>query len=102
MEEPGEQCTVVFALIVTDQASECVRGGEFRNNPAPIQLQLSKDDSAPGQIFEECYKCINRIQLLLHQTTIAVHTFVRNREEIYPSINELFIHVEKQGKKHYY
>jgi hypothetical protein len=24
MEEPGEQCTVVFALIVTELASECV------------------------------------------------------------------------------
>jgi hypothetical protein len=27
MEEPGEQCIVVFALIVTELASECVRGG---------------------------------------------------------------------------
>jgi hypothetical protein len=26
MEEPGEQCTVVFALIATEQASECVCG----------------------------------------------------------------------------
>ncbi len=24
MEEPGEQCTVVFALIVTEPATECV------------------------------------------------------------------------------
>jgi hypothetical protein len=24
IEEPGEQCTVVFALIVTEPASECV------------------------------------------------------------------------------
>jgi hypothetical protein len=28
MEEPGEQCTVVFALIGTESASECVVGGE--------------------------------------------------------------------------
>ena len=27
MEEPGEQCTVVFTLIVTELASECGRGG---------------------------------------------------------------------------
>jgi hypothetical protein len=33
-------------------------------------------------------------QLLLHPTIIAVHTFGRNREEIYTSINEVFIHVE--------
>jgi hypothetical protein len=33
MEEPGEQCTVVFAVIVTEQASECVFGG---NNPVPV------------------------------------------------------------------
>ncbi len=51
MEEPGEQWTVVFALIVTEPASGCVclcvegvqRGGpansRFRNN-------LYKDDSA--------------------------------------------------------
>jgi hypothetical protein len=37
MEEPGEQCTVVFALIVTEKASECVFGGvtirfRFHNN----------------------------------------------------------------------
>jgi hypothetical protein len=41
MEERGEQCTVVFAVIVTEQASECVFGGvtirfrfRFRNNYA--------------------------------------------------------------------
>jgi hypothetical protein len=27
MEEHGEQCTVVFAFIVTEPASECVCGG---------------------------------------------------------------------------
>ncbi len=27
MEEPGEQCTVVFALIVMEPASKCVCGG---------------------------------------------------------------------------
>ncbi len=27
LEESGEQCTVVFALIVTEPASECVRSG---------------------------------------------------------------------------
>jgi hypothetical protein len=27
MEEPGEQCTVVFAKMVTETASECVCGG---------------------------------------------------------------------------
>jgi hypothetical protein len=38
MEELGEQCTVVFALIVTEPASYCVFS-RFRNN-------LCKDDSA--------------------------------------------------------
>jgi hypothetical protein len=36
MEEPGEQCTVVFALIVTELASECVyvEGvGELHRSP---------------------------------------------------------------------
>jgi hypothetical protein len=28
MEKPGEQCTVVFALIGTEPASGCVCGGE--------------------------------------------------------------------------
>jgi hypothetical protein len=27
MEEPGEQCTVVFALLVTEPASDCVNAG---------------------------------------------------------------------------
>jgi hypothetical protein len=37
MEEPGEQCTVVFALIVTEHASECVcGGGGGRNCYAPL------------------------------------------------------------------
>jgi hypothetical protein len=83
--------------------SECVCGGEFRNNPAPIQLQLCKDDSAPGWVFVESYIMrIIRIQFLLHQPIIAVNKFFRNREEIYPSINELFIHVAKQGKVPFY
>ncbi len=28
IEEPGEQCTVVFALILTEPASECVCAGK--------------------------------------------------------------------------
>jgi hypothetical protein len=36
MEEPGEQCTVVFALIVTERASECVgvEGGRHATAPS--------------------------------------------------------------------
>jgi hypothetical protein len=33
MEEPGEQRTVVFALIVTELASECVCGGGGSHSP---------------------------------------------------------------------
>ncbi len=37
MEEPGEQCTVVFALIGTELASECVcgEGGGVVDAPPP-------------------------------------------------------------------
>ncbi len=35
MEEPGEQCIVVFALIVTESASECVCGGGGGAAPSP-------------------------------------------------------------------
>ncbi len=34
LEEPGEQCTVVFALIVTEPVSECV-GGDCSCPPSP-------------------------------------------------------------------
>jgi hypothetical protein len=101
MEEPGEQCTVVFALIVTEKANECVFGGvtirfRFRYNYAKTTVH------APGWIFVESYIMHIGIQLILYQTIIAVHKFVRNREEIYPSINKTFIRVEKQGKIHFY
>ncbi len=61
MEEPGEQCTVVFALIVTEPASECVcrggGGGGWGAAPPPpppppppptrrFRNNLWKDDSA--------------------------------------------------------
>jgi hypothetical protein len=62
MEEPGEQCTVVFAVIVTEQASECVFGGvtirfRFRNNYAKTTVH-------PDRFSKNVIKCINRIQLL--------------------------------------
>jgi hypothetical protein len=41
MLEPGEHCTVVFALIVTEQAGECVGGWdswEFPHPPPPTPL----------------------------------------------------------------
>jgi hypothetical protein len=44
MEEPGEQCIVVFALSVTEPASECVysmwREGVFSTHP-PLPLAAS-------------------------------------------------------------
>jgi hypothetical protein len=36
MEEPGEHCTVVFALIVMEPAGECVCGGEVAKTPPPL------------------------------------------------------------------
>jgi hypothetical protein len=47
MEEPGEQCTVVFALIVTELASTCV-GVSSTPPPPPNRFRnsLCKDDSA--------------------------------------------------------
>jgi hypothetical protein len=49
MEEPGEQCTVVFTLIVTELASECC-------NPSPpshyqVRNSSCKDDSACSPDF---------------------------------------------------
>ncbi len=38
LEEPGEQCIVVFALIVTEPASECVHGGLGLLPPAPYPV----------------------------------------------------------------
>jgi hypothetical protein len=53
MEEPGEHCTVVFALIVTELAGECVGVGvgSFLTPPPPhttsrFRNTLCKDDSA--------------------------------------------------------
>jgi hypothetical protein len=50
VEEPGEQCTVVFALLVTEPAGECVCGGGGVLHPLPPTSQfgnsLCKDDSA--------------------------------------------------------
>ncbi len=49
MEEPEEQCTVVFALIVTEPASECVGvGGGCYTPPLTSRFRNSlwKDDSA--------------------------------------------------------
>jgi hypothetical protein len=48
-EDPGEQCTVVFALIVTEPASECVCKGGGATPPPPTSRFLNilcKDDSA--------------------------------------------------------
>ncbi len=36
MEEPGEQCTIVFALFVTEPASECVWGAAIPPLPPPL------------------------------------------------------------------
>jgi hypothetical protein len=36
MEEPGELCTVVFALIGTEPASECMCGGRSGSRPSPL------------------------------------------------------------------
>jgi hypothetical protein len=46
MEEPGEQCTVVFALIVTELASG--GGGAATTSPPTSQFRFHscKDDSA--------------------------------------------------------
>ncbi len=54
VEEPGEQCTVVFALIVTEPAGECMcvgGGGCYIYPPSPLlysrlRNNLWKDDSA--------------------------------------------------------
>jgi len=50
MEEPGEQWTVVFALIVTEMASECVCEGWILPLPRPhtswFRNNLGKDDIA--------------------------------------------------------
>jgi hypothetical protein len=47
IEEPGEQCTVVFALIVTEPASqcECVVGGGGGGAPSRFLNNICKDDS---------------------------------------------------------
>jgi hypothetical protein len=36
IEEPGEQCNIVFALIVTEPASECEGG--LQHSPSPFPL----------------------------------------------------------------
>jgi hypothetical protein len=47
MEEPGERCTVAFALIVTEQASECVCEGGVLHPPITscFHNNSCKDDS---------------------------------------------------------
>jgi hypothetical protein len=54
MEEPGEQCTVVFKLIVTEPASECVCVG-VKAPPSPTiagsETNACKDDSALSSRF---------------------------------------------------
>jgi len=47
MEEPGEQCTVVFALIVTEPASECVGGGRGDPTLAGSEIMHAKTTDSP-------------------------------------------------------
>jgi hypothetical protein len=51
MEESGEQCNVVFALILTEQAAECVYVCRI------LRIILCKDDSA---LFPEFLHCITQ------------------------------------------
>jgi hypothetical protein len=48
MEEPGEQCTVVFALIVTEPARRCVCGGGGQI----ISIRLCKNTTCPFTSLE--------------------------------------------------
>jgi hypothetical protein len=41
MEEPGEQCTVVFTLIVTELASECGRRGGGGSYPQTLAVSIT-------------------------------------------------------------
>jgi hypothetical protein len=51
MDESGEQCTIVFALIVAQPASECVCRGGGGATPSRFRNNFCKDDSALFFIF---------------------------------------------------
>jgi hypothetical protein len=52
MEEPGEQCTVVFALIVTEPASEAWEGCYNPTLLLALRNNIFKDDSALFSRFD--------------------------------------------------
>ncbi len=70
MEEPGEQCTVVFALIVTEQATEGVfreGGGLLQPSPPPpstrFRNNLCKDDSALFSRFLHVHNSVTVLKI---------------------------------------
>jgi hypothetical protein len=87
MDEPGEQCTVVFALIATEQASEYVCGRlEWGSVTIKQRRQCTRMD-----FRRKLYNAFLRFSFRLHQIIIEVHKLVRNRRETLTLMNYSFM-----------